>query len=109
MPQKDILQKNLWTKHDIVHVVVMVLMTLFFSRQAGSMIEILKQLLVCFLYGFGIVYLSIGLTKKMFKYNPTRVQIIKWATSLAALVAVSQFAQDVYQTYLEVLKGQAPQ
>jgi hypothetical protein len=86
----------------------MVLTTLFFSSKAGSMIEILRQLLVCFLYGFGIVYLFIGITKKMFKYNPTRVQIIKWAASLAALVAVCQFAQDVYQTYLEVLKGQAP-
>jgi hypothetical protein len=41
----------------------------------------------------------------MFKYNPTRLQIIKWATGLAALVAVCQFLQDVYQTYLEALKG----
>ena len=65
------------------------------------MTEIVRQLLVCFLYGFGIVYLFIGLTKKMFKYNPTRVHIIKWATSLAALVAMSQFVQEVYQTYLE--------
>lgn len=73
------------------------------------MIEVLRQLLVCFLYGFGIVYLFIGLTKKMFKYNPTRISIIKWAASLAALVAASQFIQGVYQTYLEVLKGQAPQ
>jgi hypothetical protein len=45
----------------------------------------------------------------MFKYNPTSLHIIKWATSLAALVAVCQFLQEVYQTYLEVLKGQAPQ
>jgi glucan phosphoethanolaminetransferase (alkaline phosphatase superfamily) len=87
----------------------MVLVTLFFSGKAGSMAEILKQLLVSFLYGFGIVYLFIGLTKKMFKYNPNLVQIIKWATSLAALVAVCQFAQEVYQTYLEAIKGQTPQ
>lgn len=73
------------------------------------MIEVLRQLLVCFLYGFGIVYLFIGLTKKMFKYNPTRISIIKWAASLAALVAISQFMQGVYQTYLEVLKKQVPQ
>jgi hypothetical protein len=85
------------------------LATLFFSSKAGSVIEIVRQLLVCFIYGFGIVYLFVGLTKKMFKYNPTRVQIIKWAASLAALVAVCQFVQDVYHTYLEVLKGQAPQ
>jgi hypothetical protein len=83
----------------------MVLATLFFSGKAGSAPEILRQLLVSFLYGFGIVYLFIGLTKKMFKYNPTRLQIIKWATGLAALVAVCQFLQDVYQTYLEALKG----
>ena len=73
------------------------------------MTDFFQQLLVCFLYGFGIVYLFIGLTKKMFKYNPTRVHIIKWATSLAALVAASQFVQGVYQTYIEVLKGQTPQ
>lgn len=87
----------------------MVLVTLFFSSKAGSIIEVLRQLFVCFFYGFGIVYLFIGLTKKMFKYNPTRTSIIKWAVNLAALVAASQFTQDVYQTYLEVLKGQAPQ
>jgi len=65
------------------------------------MTEIFQQLLVSFLYGFGIVYLFIGLTKKMFKYNPTRIHIIKWATSFAALVAVCQFMQGVYQTYIE--------
>ena len=65
------------------------------------MTDFFRQLLVCFLYGFGIVYLFIGLTKKMFKYNPTRVHIIKWATSFAALVAVSQLLQGVYQTYIK--------
>jgi uncharacterized membrane protein YtjA (UPF0391 family) len=105
MSEKTTLQKGQWTKHDILHVIVMVLATLFFSGKAGTTAEILRQLLVSFLYGFGIVYLFIGLTKKMFKYNPTRLQIIKWATSLAALVAVSQFLQEVYQTYLEALKG----
>ncbi|MBW1670124.1 MAG: hypothetical protein JRJ40_01735 [Deltaproteobacteria bacterium] len=109
MSQKSISQKSRWTKHDILHVIVMVLATLFFSGKAGSLAEIFRQVLVSFLYGFGIVYLFIGLTKKMFKYNPTRLQIIKWATSLAALVAVCQFVQQVYQTYLEVLKGQVPQ
>ena len=109
MSQKSISQRSRWTRHDIVHMIVMVLATLFFSSKAGSIIEVLRQLLVCFLYGFGIVYLFIGLTKKMFKYNPTRISIIKWAVSLAALVAASQFMQGVYQTYLEVLKGQAPQ
>jgi len=108
MSEKSISQKSRWTKHDILHVIVMVLATLFFSAKAGSMAEILRQLLVSFLYGFGIVYLFIGLTKKMFKYNSNSVQIIKWAASLAALVAVCQFMQEVYQTYLEVLKGQAP-
>jgi hypothetical protein len=109
MSQKGISQKSQWTRHDIVHVIVMVLATLFFSSKAGTITEILRQLLACFLFGFGIVYLFIGLTKKMFKYNPTRISIIKWALSLAALVAISQFIQGVYQTYLEVLKGQAPQ
>ncbi|MEA1992121.1 MAG: hypothetical protein U9N58_08005 [Thermodesulfobacteriota bacterium] len=65
------------------------------------MTDFFRQLLVCFLYGFGIVYLFIGLTKKMFKYNPTRVNIIKWATSFAALVAVCQLLQGVYQTYIK--------
>lgn len=73
------------------------------------MTDFFRQLLVSFLYGFGIVYLFIGLTKKIFKYNPTRVHIIKWATSLAALVAASQFVQEVYHIYIEVLKGQTPQ
>jgi len=109
MSQKSISQRSQWTRHDIVHVIVMVLVTLFFSGKAGSIIEILRQLFVCFLYGFGIVYLFIGFTKKMFKYNPTRISIIKWAVGLAALVAISQFMQEVYQTYLEVLKEQAPQ
>jgi hypothetical protein len=101
MSEKNITQKSQWTRHDILHVIAMVLLTLFFSGKAGSMTEIFRQLLVCFLYGFGIVYLFIGLTKKMFKYNPTRVHIIKWATSLAALVAVCEFMQGVYQTYIK--------
>jgi glucan phosphoethanolaminetransferase (alkaline phosphatase superfamily) len=87
----------------------MTMVTIFFSSKAGSISEILKQLIVSFLYGFGIVYLFIGLTKKMFKYNPNRISIIKWAVSLAALVAVTQFVQEVYQIYVEVLKSRTPQ
>ena len=99
-------EKTRWTKNDIIHVIFMVLTTLAFSRQP-EIVQTLRQLLVCIFYGFGIVYLFIGLTKKMFKYNPTNVKIVKWAVSLAALVAVTQFLQDVYEKYRDVLSQQA--
>ncbi len=85
---------------DIKFLIAMSVVTIGFSLRTGQMPgalwATLKQIFVSIFYGFGTVFLFIGLTKKMFKYNPTRVNIVKWAFALAAIFAVSQFFHEGY-------------
>jgi len=70
----------------------------------GCVIESVKQILGAFIYGFGVVFLFIGMTKKTFKYNPTKVQIVRWAVALAAIFS---FTNLLHQAFL-VFTGQLP-
>ncbi len=88
------------TWEDTKFLIAMTVVTIGFSLRGGDMPgavwATLKQIFVSFFYGFGVVFLFIGLTKKMFKYNPTKVSITKWAFALAAIFAVSQFFHEGY-------------
>lgn len=70
----------------------------------GSVFTTLRGIFVSIFYGFGLVFLFIGLTKKTFKYNPTKIQIIKWAFAMGAIFAVSQFFHEGYL----MITGQMP-
>ncbi len=70
----------------------------------GCLLASLRQMLSAFVYGFGIVFLFIGMTKKTFKYNPTKVQIVRWAVALAAIFALSELLHEAFL----VFTGQMP-
>ena len=100
--------KDNFTREDIKFLVAMAVVTIGFSIRTGeflgALLASLKQLFIGVFYGFGVVFIFIGLTKKMFKYNPTKVQIIKWAFLLAAIFAVSQFFHEAFL----MMTGQMP-
>jgi len=100
--------KPRFTWEDIKFIIVMTIVTIGFSLRGGEMPgalwATLRQIFVSVFYGFGTVFLFIGLTKKMFKYNPTRVHIVKWAFALAAIFSVSQFFHEGYLMFT----GQLP-
>ncbi len=95
-------------KEDVRFIAAMLFLTVLFSVRKGEVLDMildtLRAVFVCIFYGVGTVFLIIGITKKAFKYNPTRIQIIKWAAALAAFFAVSQF---VHEGFL-MLTGQMP-
>ncbi len=101
-------EKPRFTWEDIKFLIAMTVVTIGFSLRGGdfpgALWATLRQVFVSVFYGFGTVFLFIGLTKKMFKYNPTRVHIVKWAFALAAIFAVSQFFHEGYL----MLTGQMP-
>ncbi len=81
-------------------IIAMIVIAIGFSIRGGSfpgcVSATLLQIASCFIYGFGMVYLFIGLTKKTFKYNPTKIQIIRWAVTLAAIFAFSEMLHEGY-------------
>jgi len=91
---------NQWTRRDKTFVIEMVLLTLFFSMRRGPLmqatIHTLRDVFVSVFYSLAMVFIFIGLTKKTFKYNPTRVQIIKWTAGVAAFFSVSQFIHEAF-------------
>ncbi len=93
-------KENQWTKRDKIFVIEMVLITLLFSIRKGPLIHAaihtLRDVFVSIFYSLAMVFIFIGLTKKTFKYNPTRVQIIKWTVGLAAFFSVSQFVHEAF-------------
>jgi len=101
-------EKARFTWEDIKFLIAMTVVTIGFSLRTGELPgaiwATLRQIFVSVFYGFGTVYLFIGLTKKMFKYKYTRVHIVKWAFALAAIFAVSQFFHEGYL----MLTGQMP-
>ncbi len=98
-----------FTREDIKFILTMLGVTFLFSVRGGEMPGALaatfQQVFLSVFYGFGTVFLFIGLTKKMFKYDPTRVQIVRWAMGLALFFAVSQFMHEGFLMYT----GQMPQ
>ncbi len=114
MEKNELLKKNARTEFnmdDYQFVAVMLfLVTIFSIRQgafADALLMTLKQVFLSFFYGLGTVYLIIGMTKKMFKYDPTRVQIVRWAAGLAAFFAVSQFIHEGFLIYTGQFPGAA--
>ena len=100
--------KTEFTWEDIKFILAMSVVTIGFSLRGGEMPgaiwATLRQIFVSVFYGFGMVFFFIGLTKKMFKYKTTKVNIVRWAFALAALFAVSQFFHEGYL----ILTGQMP-
>ncbi len=101
-------QKAVFTWEDKKFIAAMVLVTIGFSLRAGEfpgcVLASLRQILSAFIYGFGIVFLFIGMTKKTFKYNPTKVQIVRWAVAIAAIFALS----ELFHAAFLVWTGQMP-
>ncbi|HID98621.1 MAG TPA: hypothetical protein EYP57_10635 [Thermodesulfobacteriaceae bacterium] len=95
MPEKDT-----WTKKDILQVAGLIMVSIVFSVRKGppleSAVQTLRMIAISVFYGIGTVLIIVGMTKKMFKYNPSRKQIIKWGTGLAAFFAVSQFLHELF-------------
>lgn len=97
-----------FTKEDRSFILAMLGLAFLFSVRGGQMpgavAATLQQVFIAAFYGFGTVFLIIGVTKKMFKYNPDRVQIVRWAMVLAVFFAVSQFIHEGFLLYT----GQMP-
>ncbi len=96
--QKKQIEK--WTGKDFFHLILFTLITLLFSIRGGQMPEAawltLRHIAAYVLYGLIMVLLFLGLTKKMFKLNPSRKKIIKWAFALAAIFSVNQFMHELF-------------
>jgi len=106
--EEDKVRGKRFTKDDINFILTMLALTFLFSVRGGefpgAILATFQQVFVSVFYGFGTVFLIIGVTKKMFKYDPTRVQIVRWAMGLALFFAVSQFMHEGFLLYT----GQMP-
>ena len=93
-------KESKWTRRDKTFVIEMILISLLFSVRKGTLlhatIHTLRDVFACAFYSLAMVFIFIGLTKKTFKYNPTRVQIIKWTAGVAAFFSVSQFVHEAF-------------
>ena len=91
-----------WTRADMVQVGVMVLLTTLLSLRKGPLPEALlitiRYMATYFIYGLAMVLIIVGLTKKIWKYNPGRVKIIKWAVGWAVFFAINQMIHEAYLT-----------
>ncbi len=101
-------KKKKFTREDLNYILTMLGMTFLFSVRGGEMpgavLATFQQVFISVFYGIGTVFLIIGVTKKMFKYDPNRVQIVRWAMGLALFFAVSQFLHEGFLMYT----GQMP-
>jgi hypothetical protein len=101
-------QKEKVSATDKRSIILMSIVAIGFSIRGGEfpgcVWATLMQVIACFIYGFGMVFFFIGLTKKTFKYNTTKIQIIRWAVTLAAIFA---FSEMVHEGYL-IMTGQMP-
>lgn len=92
--------KEAFSKADYRSIFISIVLVLIFSLRKGSPQEVfvllLKQLWAYSIYSIATVLIIIGLTKKMFKYEPTKPQIVKWAFCFAAFCAISQFLHELY-------------
>lgn len=92
--------KKTFSNADYRSIIISIVIVLIFSLRKGSPQEVvvllLKQLWAYSIYSIATILIIIGLTKKMFKYEPTKPQIVKWAFNFAAFCAVSQFLHEMY-------------
>lgn len=106
------LSKQQWTRRDFAQVAILFLVVVFFLFRVAVFplrqepwearevaIQMIRHLWAYMIYSVATVLIIIGLTKKMFKYTPTRKQVIKWAFVLAALCAVSEFLNMVFEEF----------
>jgi len=93
------------SRQDKQAIIVMSIITVFFSVRGGEfpgcVTASLVQIVSSFIYGFGLIYLFIGMTKKTFKYNPTRIKIIRWAVTFAAIFAFSEMLHEGYLLFTD--------
>jgi len=101
----NLTKNNKWEPKDFVVIILCLLITIIFSIRQGTfdyiLKELLKQLWAYSIYSIATVLIIIGMTKKIFKYNPTVKQIIKWAFMLGAFCAVSQFLQEIFKYFTQ--------
>jgi len=101
-------EKAGFTWEDKKFIIAMTFVAAGFSLRGGEfpgcILASLRQMLSAVIYGFGIAFLFIGLTKKTFKYNVTKVQIVRWAVALAAIFAFSELLHEAFL----VFTGQMP-
>ena len=87
-----------WTKKELLHIVISVVLTFLFAIRGGEMpsalIMTLRYILAYYLYGIVMVLIFVGLTKKMFKYDADKKRMILWVFYLAAFFSVSQFMHE---------------
>ena len=99
-----------WSKKERIHIGVSVLLTLVFSLRGGDMpgglIMTIRYLFAFYLYGIVMVLIFVGLTKKMFKYEPHKKRMILWVFYLAAFFAISQF---MHEGFLMITGQKIPQ
>jgi hypothetical protein len=106
------LSKQQWTRRDLAQVAILFLVVVFFLFRVvvfpvrqGPLevrevaVQMIRHLWAYTIYSIATVFIIIGLTKKMFKYSPTRKQVIKWAFVLAAVCAVSEFLNMVFEQF----------
>jgi len=97
-----------WTKKDCIQIATMVIITVVLSIRKGPFFDAflltLRHLATYFIYGLAMVYIIVGLTKKIWKYNPTRIQIIKWAIGLSVFFAINQMIHEAFLTITGQIK-----
>jgi hypothetical protein len=107
--------KQQWTRRDFAEVGILFLVIVFFLFRVVVFplrqepveakevaVQMIRHLWAYTIYSIATVLIIIGLTKKMFKYNPTRKQVIKWAFVLAAVCAVSEFLNMTFEAFKAV-------
>jgi hypothetical protein len=99
------MSQNKWTRQDIQHILLAVFITLFFTVRKGPIDEVIiimaKHLWAYAIYSIATVLIIVGLTKKMFKYEVTFRQMVRWAAYFAAFCAVSQFFHEAFQALVQ--------
>ena len=98
------------TRKERIHIGGSVFLTLLFSVRGGEMpgalVMTLRYLFAYYLYGIVMVLIFMGLTKKMFKYEPQKKRMILWVFYLAAFFAISQF---MHEGFLMITGQKIPQ
>lgn len=102
-------QETRFKRKDVLLIGTNILLTILFTLRKGPMETVIwdmaKRLWAYGIYSLATVLIIIGLTKKMFKYEPTKVQIVRWAAMFAAFAAISQFLHEAVTT---IIKGASP-
>jgi hypothetical protein len=102
------MSQNKWTRQDIQHILLAVFITLFFTVRKGPVNEVIiimaKHLWAYSIYSIATVLIIVGLTKKVFKYEASFPQMVRWAAYFAAFCAVTQFFHEAFQAFVQAGK-----